>query len=111
MPDQSLIGKEIPRRLPMPRKEAACFCLPDGSTDVQRLRISPVQDAPSDERGIMIAAGLYRHGPDQSRGQDDCGPIGEGSFHGVYQIGDVNARPCVVIGTSSPIFTSKRLAS
>ena len=30
---------------------------------------------------------------------------------GVYQIGDVYARSCVVIGTSFGIFTLKRLAS
>ena len=31
--------------------------------------------------------------------------------HGVYQIGDVKARSCVIIGTSCAIFTLKRLAS
>jgi hypothetical protein len=34
-------------------------------------------------------------------------PPDHGSTHGEYQIGDVNARSCVVIGTFGSIFTLK----
>jgi hypothetical protein len=74
---------------------------PYRGSHVQRLGIGPVERAARKRDVVMVAAGC--HGGRRGSEYREQQPLQDG----LYQIGEVHARSCVVIGTSFAIFTLK----
>ena len=69
-------------------------------------------DAADEPRGARAAEAVAQAAEAGAEAPDRIVAAGSGSIHiGPYQIGDVQARSCCVIGTSGDIFRPKRTAS